>query len=300
MKALLAVLLLSVASVANSALEPPTPSRTDAVSQQKGDAAQQNANSKSNERATKSPTAVIEISPATVLKVEATNKTENHHDYASSEWWLVYLTGALVLVTLGLAIYTARLYRATVKLGEEADKTSTRQAAEMSKSIAISEQAANAAIRSAHVAEVALVITQRAYVSLIAVDRDMTRTYPTFDVRFKNTGHTPAVNLVPVMKVHLAEWPLVSNLPEITPGKSKSTLGPNIESGMKASWNEEIPLPENDVRFSSGKNAIYVYGRIDYEDTFGTKRFTTYRFAYRLAGTGKIFPIPESEGNESS
>lgn len=45
------------------------------------------------------------------------------HDYWSSEWWLVYLTAALALFTLGLVIYTAKLYRSSVQVGEAAAKT---------------------------------------------------------------------------------------------------------------------------------------------------------------------------------
>ena len=57
-----------------------------------------------------------------------------------------YATIALATFTFFLFIYTARLWRATVHLGEEAKRTSDRQANEMANSIAIAKDAAEAAV----------------------------------------------------------------------------------------------------------------------------------------------------------
>lgn len=191
--------------------------------------------------------------------------------------------------TIVIAIFTIVLAISTKKLWKE-----TRDTGRTAK------QAAEAATKSAKIAEVALIVSERAYVSVINCSRIEERTYPTFDLRFKNNGHTPAFNLIPSMKVYLDEWPLKTILPPHSGNAAKSTLGPNCDSGMIASWTERIISPEQDERLNSGKYALYIYGRFDYCDAFETKRFTEYRFAYRLANTGKILITPEPEGNESN
>lgn len=106
---------------------------------------QKAAETASDKRGTKGFPAVIEIEKSSVIRVEATDITERRHDYTNGEWWLVYLTGALAFVTFLLALYTGKLYRATVRLGEDAKKTSDRQETEMRESLAISKQSADAA-----------------------------------------------------------------------------------------------------------------------------------------------------------
>ncbi len=53
------------------------------------------------------------------------------HNYFSSEWILVFVTVALVIVTGSLALYTKKLWKATVKLSDDAQATSKRQADEI-------------------------------------------------------------------------------------------------------------------------------------------------------------------------
>jgi len=85
------------------------------------------------------------IKVATPIVVNATSPSPDdirrQYDYGSSEWWLVYLSFALVLVTTGLAIYTAKLWRATNMLAQDAKDTATRQAVEMQASLLISKEA---------------------------------------------------------------------------------------------------------------------------------------------------------------
>lgn len=114
------------------------------------------------------PNSASDRPPAMTSPAPAQPKTEGEHaaghDYTSSEWWLVYLTGALVAVTSGLAIYTALLWRATVSLGRDAKSTSDRQAAQMNESLAVSRESSAAAMKSAKTAELALVNLERPYV----------------------------------------------------------------------------------------------------------------------------------------
>lgn len=117
------LLLCGVGICAESQPPSPTPSKT--IKKHENYSSQENHN-----------TQIANQVGSTIPNHPKTNETEEKHkDYSSSEWWLVYLTFALVVVTLGLAIYTAKLYRATVGLGKDAKSTSDRQAAEMEKSL---------------------------------------------------------------------------------------------------------------------------------------------------------------------
>ena len=65
--------------------------------------------------------------------------------YTDMNLWIVVLTGVLAAATIVLAIYTAGLFRETVRLGADAKATSDRQAADTSTALSISKQAADAA-----------------------------------------------------------------------------------------------------------------------------------------------------------
>lgn len=81
------------------------------------------AKTEPDRRATSDQPAVVDLVRTPVIRVEASDITPKHHNYLSSEWWLVYLTAALAVFTLGLVIYTARLYRSSVQVGKDAAKT---------------------------------------------------------------------------------------------------------------------------------------------------------------------------------
>lgn len=88
---------------------------------------QTQADTKTSEKQPTPAPVQIEILKAPVIQAETTDKTEKRNDYSSSEWWLVYLTFGLVLVTAALAIFTGYLYNATVNLGRDAKKSSDTQ-----------------------------------------------------------------------------------------------------------------------------------------------------------------------------
>lgn len=139
----------------------------------------------------------VEILKVPVIQVEAADKTEKHHDYASSEWWLVYLTGALAAITFALALYTAKLWRTTHQLSKDARDASARQSAETIDAIAAAKQAANAATRSAVTAEKTAEHQLRAYVLVTSRHHFYDGGNGVFfaQVEIKNFGQTPAHNL---------------------------------------------------------------------------------------------------------
>jgi hypothetical protein len=198
-------LFLALALVAGSAWSdglaqgPANPS-----SQPKASAAQENQKTDLNRRVSKPLPVTIDV--FSIPKGEANDKTEKHNDYSSSEWWLVYLTFLLAVVTFGLALYTAKLYRATVGLGKEAEKTSERQAREMATSLSVANAAAQAAISGNELTQKSFVSSQRPWVVVHKVVPrsafDLTRGL-SFAFIAKNVGHSPAMNVDVSAIVHL-------------------------------------------------------------------------------------------------
>lgn len=97
---------------------PPSPSGRDAATQPKSNTNINKSNPSNNEQSTPNYPPLIEIVKTPTIQVEAIDKTEKRRDYSSSEWWLVYLTGALAAITAVLAFFTYWLWKANAKLIE--------------------------------------------------------------------------------------------------------------------------------------------------------------------------------------
>jgi hypothetical protein len=248
----IAILLLLCGVGVCAESKPPSPSAADSGAQPKDQPGNTQSKSDSNKPTPKNYPSIIEISKAPIIQVETTDKTEKRHDYSSSEWWLVYLTFALAFVTLGLAIYTAKLYRATVGLGSEAKSTSDRQAAEMEKSLAIAKEAADAAQKSADVAEKTLTLGERPYVfafnvSKFCISEDL---IPAITYEVANFGKTPAI----IERVQAALENIESNLD--TPIEVDSLVSAPIFSGGEVRKGIKNETPSNMINFKTIDNAI--------------------------------------------
>ncbi|MGN6147216.1 MAG: hypothetical protein ACTHPD_01615 [Rhizomicrobium sp.] len=125
----------------------------------------------------------------------------------------------------------------------------------------------------------------RAYVSVIASGFDGTRTGkrggPAFQIAFRNAGQTPANNVRCWTGVKFRDDPLTTDLPpHPNPSLQRTTLGPQCETfghGAKAD-----PLtPAEVAAMQAGKEAVYFYGCINYDDVFGNPRETNFRLIFR-------------------
>lgn len=200
------LLLALVLMAGNAWPDRTTPEPAKSSIQPKVNAAQENQKPDLSKQITKPLPVSVEIAPSSSIKVEVNDKTEKHNDYYSSEWWLVYLTFLLSIVTFGLALYTAKLYRATVGLGKEAERTSERQAGEMKDSIAVANTAAQAAISGNDLTRKAFVSSQRPWVVVhkIAPRSALDLNHGlSFAFIVKNVGHSPAMNVDVSALVHL-------------------------------------------------------------------------------------------------
>lgn len=99
-------------------------------------------------------------------------------------------------------------------------------------------------------------------------------------ISIKNTGQTPAARLMHLGGMALTAYPPAEDFPFHPSGQgvpqSRGSLGPGMRQGK---FNVGEALGSDQKRgLQDGAMAIYVFGRIDYEDAFGKPRFTSYRF----------------------
>jgi hypothetical protein len=100
---------------------------------------------------------------------------------------------------------------------------------------------------------------------------------------FKNFGQTPAYNVWHLSSLKVADFPAPSTVFVRDPAKRPipmDTLGPQggTQSVVQPSEPDSASGAEGKQQLGSQSRAIYVFGKIDYEDAFGVKRCTRYRF----------------------
>lgn len=251
-------------------LKPPTPSRADPSASQQNQAGENKEPATGNQRGTQSLPLIVKVLPSPDAEEKAAAEAKESRNKATREWWLIGLTGFLVLFTGGLAIYTARLWGATGKLVRGAEATAERQL--------------------------------RAYVLVSggAVTDIENPAERKVQISIRNFGQTPAHGVRYWIGVGVREFPLRSKLaepPDSFPLGS-DVLGPGLPSVMV------VPVPTlsdwEETALQCGDGAIYAYGRITYRDVFDKVRCTDVRYMCQGEGLpkGRMSPCPE--GNEAT
>lgn len=189
----------------------------------------------------------------------------------------------LAIITLGLMLYTARLWAATKQLVSEAQETSIRQL--------------------------------RAYVHLdhsnlwdgSTLNPPMhTKAFvPGINLQWRNTGETPAKNVTiwsRVVVIKPEHEALYRPPPRLQEGYSNN-LGRGIP-GTKSMWYRHALTAAQCALVQRGRLGIYVYGRIEYRDVFRRDRWTNFKIAYigsqfpPVANGGGTFNLARS-GNDT-
>lgn len=246
----IAVILLSLLVSGAAYSDNPTSAPTKSVTKPKTNTAQYENISEANKRGTKEFPAIIEISKSPVIQVETTDKTEKHRDYLSSEWWMVYITSTLALITLGLAIYTARLWGATNTLAKGAEDTARRQL--------------------------------RAYISAVPnyVYFSTGTSRITITTQIINHGQTPASEVCTVGIVRICPYPLPNDFPfpdmPSTKNKGRSVRHPNAKNFSFKVSGEGFSELEKDNAIRGETSRIYIFGITTYVDIFNKECFTKF------------------------
>ena len=127
---------------------------------------------------------------------------------------------------------------------------------------------------------------------------------PVAQITIKNTGQTPAYDVVHWGNMKIREFPLASELPVMPPppGRFWSVLGPSIAEVK--TLRIKAPLTEVEIQgLRDSSMAIYCHGEIHYRDAFKKVHVTHYRVMYCAVtgieiGTSEDLSICES-GNEA-
>lgn len=252
-------------------------------------------------RGTKELPQVVELAPSPFARVATMDVTQRQVDHLSPEWLLAYFTCGLMVVTAGLALYTFRLYRATVALGRQAQLTATEQTDRMERSVREAARAATAMESVAAVTGANANLMQtlmrkqmRAYLSVeigTATYQDENCLFQAHP-RLTNNGLTPARNvrykaLTDIIDGSGPEEVVLADVGEI----------PKSDVGIAPRQTFTMGAPCVDRRVSDAAVAgimdgftkrLYVWGKVIYDDvydgTWETNFCINYTFHKNLEG----------------
>lgn len=115
------------------------------------------------------------------------------------------------------------------------------------------------------------------------------QTGPHAQITIKNTGQTPAYNLVHWALISIREFPLRTQFPSmpIPPASYWNVLGSGVPEVKTLRMSERL-APEQIEGLRNGTMAIYCHGEIRYKDAFKKSRTTRYRCMYVTPACGVI------------
>jgi hypothetical protein len=228
--------------------------------------------------------------------VEETRQTESENTHNAedlsaqklSAWWAQVMTVA-ALIGMGLSAVGVFLVYTTFDETRKANKIAMRanaratcqavaSAAETAKALEIAERNANTAIKQVEISEMTAKRHLRAYVDTdigsIGID-DSGRLL--IDLQIRNFGKTPAKKVQSVIQSYIGKHPLEGDLPALIGEVEKSSVSIGQGSFVEFLHTHVSPLTGKDVeKIIDEELAIYVYGKITYNDIFGEKQTTKY------------------------
>lgn len=280
------VIVLALLFSCNVYSNPPTTTPTNTAWNPKAHTSQSKGNSESEKKENKLSAPVIEIPQPFLVSFEHGKKTEEANDYFSSEWWLVYLTGGLCAVTLGLTFFTAFLYRATVNLGRDAKESGETNVRKMEDSIREATRAASAMEDLAKASTISAASAQRTIEAMEIASERQLRAYLAIDgnqffshvnttdnsiwwsihTAWKNGGATPTNSLFLNINSRLTDEPLPDDFdfPDAEGDTIKMLVGPNAFVTASTIGIDGKAL----AGVRDGKKFFYIWGWAKYRDVF--------------------------------
>jgi hypothetical protein len=182
--------------------------------------------------------------------------------------WLTLFTGILAAFTVWLALSTKDLR----DFAEE-------QARDMKESIAASKESADAAKRAVELSDRTAERQLRAYIfpsEQMTFDVAMGK-QPRSEILVKNTGQTPASEVIAWAGITVSNFPLDRELQRATPEymktASRRVVGPGGSFKIAPVWNETITAQHMQM-LENGTAAVFIWGEVTYVDVFGRSRKT--------------------------
>jgi hypothetical protein len=236
---------------------------------------------------------VISVIVPPGLRTEVIDKTDRSFAPSSPDWALVISTAVLAAITFGLALYTARLFRATVKLGQEAKNTGNAQANRMEQSIVEARRAATAMERLATAmqtnTELMPALLRKQMRAYLTVDTGGAR-YQDANTIFEalptitNNGLTPARNVsykISSGLIDARQGDIV--FPDTGVQKSNDvSVSPRSQYSTNAMLDHRVPDGEVDAIMEGNVNRLFTWGQVTYDDVYGEQWETNFCINYRF------------------
>jgi len=228
--------------------------------------------------------------------------------WQNHEWWIAIFSGLLFLGTVALALYTAKLWRATVDLGVAAKITAERQAREMQESISVARAAADAAKKSADVAEKSLVATQRALVfpskihTMAGISQKAGGAVVdwTFFIVWENAGATPTRHMYMQTNWQSFATELGDDFDFPDLGAPPLRRVPIVLGPKSTTFSGECVIPIDIlVGAAERRNHVYLWGWVEYNDIFDDTRRHRSEYSVQIIVAGDP-KVPHFPGDPSS
>jgi len=207
----------------------------------------------------------------------AAEKESTDAALATYTYWLMAFTGILAVATIVLAVSTVGLWNYAAE-----------QARDMKESLGEARRSANAAVRAAEVSETALIITQRAVVTVAQIETAPWENPPgkfagwAASVVMKNTGPTRANNVESMVKVDIFDGAIPENF-DFTVPRPTTPVTVSIAGGGGTANSEPRAFTNDDlIAVREGKKNVLIWGAIRYHDVLPDTPQRITNFCYRL------------------
>lgn len=239
-------------------------------------------------------------------EADVAHKQYERHEKPALDRRLTIATELLAVFTFLLFCFTAGLWWVTYRLSRDARDVSTRQSADSLQTIAIAQQAANAAKASAEATELAAQTMKstashqlRAYVCIGEVSG--TATDGRWEVRFevKNVGSTIARRVNYSAEMQVLPYPLPANtsfLRALRIDQDIAHLGPGQGLfGVALIGNvDTVALSKAEMQ------RTYLYGTVVYTDIFERLQETNFCYVCNLDSAGTITVVNAPQNNSGT
>jgi hypothetical protein len=144
----------------------------------------------------------------------------------------------------------------------------------------------------------------RAYVMPIGgyITADIDEGTLTGRIILKNAGQTPAYKVRYAISTRAFDLPLIWNAEDAQPMSDRTHIAPGIEHEIGRSTAIEV-VQIRRLQSAPKETDAFIWGRVDYADAFGGKRWTTFRYRLsggrEVAGSVKWKVRPADAGNET-
>ena len=239
--------------------------------------------SEPDNRGTDKSPVFIKIIPTEPTHEQSKQETKVKLEKSLNDKVLVYSTLALTVATILLALFTYRLWSATVKMSKDAKDTSDRQAAEMTKSLEFTQ-------KSIDLAKQEFVFTHRPRLIIRSISVK-TRDNPLFGLengkpfQFEwcvvNTGDSPCEIVESSINTSWDTIPFdTKSLYFDQPMMNGKRILPGAFEPFKFTSDIVFDGPPVQHTLQTEKKAIYFYGFIKYRDDITTVRYTAFCRSY--------------------